>query len=231
MKTLSGYGSIKSCKTELVSFVDMTFSFEVPCQICVVGSTSSGKSTFVRHIIENRTKYFTEPIDTVFWFYGIENDAIPKGPGIFAYKGIPDMELIKAQKGKRAILVLDDLQSEMNSSAANRKILNDLFCLYAHHLGLALITMFHNVFEVSRTARINCNYFVLLRTNSDKLQVKNLMIQLFGEKSKAAVEAYDDAMKTPYSHLVVNNHVNCDPKLRLISQITNVHPIVYVPRN
>lgn len=179
----------------------MVFQFELPCQICVVGSSSSGKSTLVKHIVENRTKYFKEPIDKIFWFYGIYNDGIPTGPDIIAIEGIPDMELLKEQRGKNTIVVLDDLQSTMNSNSKSKKMLNDLFCLYAHHLGLALITMFHNAFEVSRTARINSNYMILMRTNSDKLQVKNLMIQLFGEHWKAAVEAYDDAMIKPYSHL------------------------------
>lgn len=209
----------------------MVFQFELPAQICVVGSTSSGKSTLIRHIIENRDKYFKEPIDTVFYFYGIKTDSIPEGPGIFSYHGVPDLELVKAQKGRHSILVLDDLQSFMNESAKNRKLLDDLYTLYAHHMNLAVISVFHNIFTVSRTARLNANYFILMRTNSDKLQIKNLFMQQFAEKWSAAVEAYEDAMKSPYNHLVINNHVHCDPKHRLLSNICDEFPVVYIPRN
>lgn len=208
----------------------MSFQFQVPAQICVIGSTSSGKSTLVKQLIENRDKFFTEPIDTVFYFYGIKTDSIPEGPGIYAYEGMPDMELIKSQRGKHSLLVLDDLQSCINSSAKNKKLLDDLYCLYAHHWGLVVISIFHNIFNVSRTARLNANYFVLLRTNSDKLQIKNLMMQLFGDKWKNAVEAYEDCQKIPYNHLVINNHVTCDPKYRLVSEITGKYPVVYVMR-
>ena len=205
--------------------------FPAPCQLTLVGSSGSGKSTLIRHLIENRAKYFGDADRKVFYYYGVWNESLPSGPGITLEQGIPSMKTLEAEKGKGTIVVLDDLQATMNSSAENKKLLTELFTLYAHHYLLNLIVMLHNCFDCPRTLRLNTTHFILFRTNSDKIQIRNLLLQLGGrDEYRRMEEAYEDAVKRPFGHLMINNHVHWDQEYKLMSDITSVCPIFYLTK-
>lgn len=140
--------------------------------------------------------------------------------------------MLKECKGGNNILVLDDLQFLINSSAKNRELLNNLFCLYAHHYKFALFTLCHNIFEVSRSARLSATHYLIFNTNNERVQISNLLRQIFKpEQCKSVVSCYEDAMQTPFQHILINNSRFCDPKLRVMSQIDSDSPIVYAIRN
>lgn len=206
--------------------------FSIPCQVLCIGASGSGKTSLVRSIIENSHFYFKEPIDKIIWCYGVENDGIPKGPNIVKCEGLPDLEMLKEAKDGNNILVLDDLQFLINSCAKNRQLLNNLFCLYAHHYNFALFTLCHNIFDVSRSARLSATHYLIFNTNNERIQISNLLRQIFKpEQCKSVLSCYEDAMKKPYQHILINNSHFCDPKLRIMSQIDRKEPIVYAVRD
>lgn len=234
---MSHYSGGRACTAAAHSesttrFLEMGFKFKFPSACTVIGASQSGKTTLMRNIISNIDRLFEVPIDIIYWFYAIDNDGIPRDcPKVMAISGLPDMNLIKAHKGKNAVLVLDDLQSHFSRDKSGKELLNDIFCVYAHHLKFAVFNLIQSAFLLDRTSRINSTYIILLKNHADKMQVRTILIQQFGEGWRAALEAYDDAMEKPYSHLLIDSHPLTDKQYRILSNITSPQPIVYVARN
>ncbi|EGT52089.1 hypothetical protein CAEBREN_31463 [Caenorhabditis brenneri] len=206
------------------------FQFRFPSQTTIIGATQSGKTTLLRKIIENSDTTFDAPIDNIFWFYGVDTPGIPRHlPNLKAIEGMPDVELLKEHKDQRNIVVCDDL---MNFFARDRKslhLLNDLFCLYAHHLNCAIFNLVQSAFTLPPTTRNNSTYIILMKNLSDAAQVKNLLVQQFGDKWRGAFEAYQEIMSKPYQAMLINNDPLSDPDMRILSNFTDDYPIAHVP--
>lgn len=211
----------------------MVFQFHLPCTVSVIGSSQSGKTTLIRHIIDNADKFFKEPIDVILWFHHHDSNTsqIPTGNSkLMAIEGPPDIKLIREHRGKSTIIVLDDLQSHFSRDKKGREMLNDLFCVHAHHLNCAIFNLVQSAFLLDRTSRINSTYLILLRNHSDKMQVKTILMQQFGDEWRTAMEAFEDALEKPYSHLLIDSHPRANPKHRLLTNITDENPTVYISR-
>ncbi|CAL2041782.1 unnamed protein product [Caenorhabditis brenneri] len=145
------------------------------------------------------------------------------------FEGVPDVELLKEHKEQRNIVVCDDL---MNFFARDRKalqLLNDLFCLYAHHMNCAIFNLVQSAFALPPTTRSNSTYIILMKNLSDAAQVKNLLVQQFGDKWRAAFEAYQDIMSKPYQAMLINNDPLAHSSMRILSNFVDDYPIAHVP--
>ena len=199
-------------------------------KVIVVGSSGAGKTTLVRKLLDDRERYFGHPIQKLYWFYGVDTGSLPSGPDVYTFEGLPTTDMLEDMRD--SIVIIDDLQFLINSSQKNKQILNNLFCLYAHHYNFLLMTLFHNVMEISRSARLSATHYLLFGTNNERVQITNLLRQLFKqEQVSGAIQAYENAMSRPYQHILIDNSIHCDPKLRVMSQIDSEHPIVYDLRN
>lgn len=210
----------------------MGFTFALPSQTTVIGATQSGKTTLMKEICNKTEKFFDKPIDRIFWFNqcGSVSGVPDNDPRLMIIEGPPDMDFVREHKGENSILVLDDLMNFFSESKKTRQLLNNIFTVWAHHLNLAVFNLVQAAFQLDRTSRINSTYLILMKSHSDLLQMRNIFSQLFGPDFPRALEAYNDAMATPYNHLVVDSHPLTMEKHRLLSDIANTNPIVYVPR-
>ncbi|CAI4220862.1 unnamed protein product [Auanema sp. JU1783] len=211
----------------------MGFQFKLPSQTTVIGATQSGKTTLIKHICENTEKYFAQPIDKIFWFSQCgSSSGVPLSDGrLVVVEGPPDAELIKDQKGRNSIVVLDDLMNYFSSSKEAKQLLNNIFTVWAHHWNLAVFNLVQAAFQLDRTSRINSTYLILMKSHSDVLQIRNCLQQLFGTRFKSAFEAYTDAMSKPYNHLLIDNHPLTNDRHRILTDITSEYPIVYIARS
>jgi len=78
---------------------------------------------------------------------------------------------------------------------------------------------------------LDAHYMVLFKNPKDVSQFANLAGQMYPKTYQFAVEAYRDATREPYNHLLVELRPEQDEELRLR---TNIFPgetyYVYVPR-
>lgn len=211
----------------------MGFKFTFPSQTTIVGATQSGKTTLMQEICNNTAKYFDKSIDRIFWFSacGAQSGVPQIDDRLIVVEGPPDMDLIRTHRGENSILVLDDLMSYFSSNKSGREVLNKIFTVWSHHLNLAVFNLIQAAFQLDRTSRINSTYLVLMKSHSDTLQIRNLLAQLFGKQFHSALEAYEDAMTTPYNHLLIDSHPMTDKRHRLLTDITSDNPTVYVARS
>jgi len=68
---------------------------------------------------------------------------------------------------------------------------------------------------------LNAHYMVLFKNPRNGAQLANLARQMYPKTSRFAVEAYKDAIREPYSYLLVDLRPEQDDDLRLR---TNIFP-------
>jgi hypothetical protein len=68
-------------------------------------------------------------------------------------------------------------------------------------------------------ARQNAHYIMLMRAPNSAMHIKTLAMQLFAEKFREFMNAYNDATKEPYGYLLIDLHPQSNPMLKLRTKI------------
>ena len=198
--------------------------FKHPFTALISGPSSSGKTYFVRELIENFKPLFgrfSKPRLNVLWCYGIKQ-SLHKVPfrnadvKVTYVEGVPGKQAV--QQDKPDLLVIDDQMGAMGSS----DWLVDFFTQQSHHWNISVIFVVQNVFHKGTKMReisLNSQYIVLMRNPRDKLQVINLGRQLFPGKKKYFEESFTEATRRPYKYLVIDNTIDTPENLRLRTDI------------
>ena len=213
------------------------YKFRHPFTCMVTGPTMSGKTILVRRILQHFNQLIS--INTnklkILWTYGqwqelfnqnIINVSVQYLPGLPSLEDLKDINLV----------VIDDLMNEIGDN----KSFADLFTKGAHHLNLSVIYISQNLFhqgKVMRTIGLNCHYIIIMKSIRGKSQISILCRDTFPGKSKAILEAYDDATtSSPYSYLRLDFTQQTPDKYRVVSRLTPeennniLSPIVYIIR-
>ena len=207
--------------------------FQSPCSVALYGMSQSGKTTWVKRLLEHCQDMFTENITKILYCYTILQPKLEEMEtsveGFYMKRGLPnesDIEELTAD-GSHTILVLDDLMSEVcNSTQAEQ-----LFTTHCHHRNMNLIFLSQNMYysgKKAKTISLNLHYLVLFKNPRDRLQVSNLARQLYPGKVKNFQEVYDDALYKPYSYILIDISPHSDPKYQIRSNIfPDEYPIIY----
>lgn len=217
--------------TQTPIFTDKDLKLKLPFGCVVAGPSSSGKSAFIRKLIDNAQELIDPPPRSILYCYGEYNSLVSefqKYATIDLYAGVPSDEMIKRQP-KPALIILDDLLYSVDP-----KQLSELFTKKAHHNNLGLIFVAQDVFDRKiKVARQNSQYIVLTRAPSSALSIRNLGTQLFPGQLQFFMDAYKQATRDQYTHLFIDLHPTSDSALRLRSNIfreNGEHTSIYIPR-
>ena len=235
--------------------------FRHPFTMVVSGSTGSGKTVWVMHlidalntVIENGEKENgSAAISSIFYCYGALNanvmelkrrettqmsteagkDAEDSGSRIriITHNGLPSEERIKEEAQDRRLLLVLDDLMV----AAKSPFLDTLFTLGSHNWGVSVVLVTQHLFgKELRIARNNSHYIILLRNPAGALQIRNIASQLFPGRVPYFMEAYKDATEKPFSYLVIDMHPKTDEMNRLktrIFQDNDGYTTIYVPKH
>lgn len=210
------------------------FPFNSCTTISISGTTGSGKTTFVRKLIQNMSEMF-EPVTPrrVLYCYGVYQNEYQvmesRFPFVTFQKGLPSDSDIEELSGDHNLIVIDDLMNEL----INNKDMEKLFTQGAHHKKLSVLYLNQNMYcqgKHSRTINLNTHYLVLLKNPRDVSQIQCLGKQAFPGKSQTLIEAYNDCMRKPYGYLVLDLSPHSEEDYRIR---TGVFPdetcVVYKP--
>jgi hypothetical protein len=175
----------------------------------VNGSSRSGKTQFVHHLIRNRKKMFTEDRapERVLYCYSIWqpsfDDLVKDDDSVELFKGLPSMEAIEGASSPTSelLLVFDDLIYDVINSLHISKLFAS-----GRHLNLSIIFITQNLFEKGKFSRfivLNSCYLVLFRNIVDNNQVKYLGGRFFPDNVKSFMEIYKDAVHDPFQYLLM----------------------------
>lgn len=203
--------------------VDEFLGFKTPFNCLVAGPSFSGKTTWVRNVLENHQRLIDKFSDLkVLWCQGIECETSDKQVKcktvkITYFKGVPTEEDLEPYN----TIVLDDLLVECAKDAN----VTNLFARVSHHKGKNVFVLVQNLFyksTVIRNLNLNSTYIILFRNIRDKTQAMMFARQFMPWNKDFFLREFKKATTKPFGYLVVDLHQTTNDAYRLRSNIFNV---------
>jgi len=183
---------------------------KTPFTCVLAGSPLSGKTSFVRTLLQQRWKFIDHKIDYLVWFYGQTNSFVDSLrnqvlgiPTTVVYQ-LPDTGFEQfIQRDKRGLIVIDDLMQ----TAGESKQVTDLFCNKVQHLNVSVILLMQNLFYhgKERTTLLRCaHYLVVFKNPLDASVPMHLSQRLMPLQRKLFVRMFEHATKPAYGYLYID---------------------------
>ena len=200
--------------------------FEHPFTSIIAGMTASGKTAWVRSLLQQASETIYPPPERIVWCYSQWQPAYTQMlvamPHIEFVKGIPTAleQDSYFDVNKRNLIVFDD---QMIDASKDKRIVN-LFTRGSHHRNLSVIYIVQNLFHQgkgSRSISLNSHYLVLFKNPRDKLQILTLAKQMYPGQTDFFLNQYEEAVKRPFGYLLIDLKTTTQDNCRLR---TNVLP-------
>ena len=202
--------------------VNMFFKLETPANFLIAGCSQSGKSTWVRRLIENRRELFKVVPEEVLYVYSTWQPLFKELEqiGVKFQNTLPTQsELMEwSEPPSHRLLILDDV---MTTACVSSDILT-LFTVTAHHRNISSLILLQTIFPpfaYSRCLSLNAHYIVLFRALRDRLQIQSIGSQMFPGQADFWKASYSDATSRPYGYIFVSCHPAGHPEFRVITRI------------
>lgn len=213
--------------------------FQSPTTMLACGPTGSGKTTFVKQLLERASVMFKEKPSSILYCYGsvwqpIFDEMEKVVNNINFHKGLPTKdELVEIHDNdeRHFICVVDDCMNQ----CANSTSMEEFVCVGSHHLNMTIICLVQNLFQkgkVMRTLSLNMHYYALFENRRDAEQVLRFGRQVYPHQSKYFLDAYQKATSVPFGYLLIDLNPQSN---KLYSLRTKIFPgedtVIYRPRN
>lgn len=194
---------------------------------CVIsGPTGSGKTHFVKQLLDNLSQMLVPVVDEIVWCYGEWQPGYEHMKGVTFVEGLPNVE--DWHGSKRRLLILDDLMSETDDRVTK------LFTKGSHHRNISVVYIVQNLFgknKEQRTISLNSHYLVVFKNPRDASQITHLAKQMYPGKLKYLQESFKDATSVPHGYLLIDLRQETPDHLRLRTSIfPHQHQVVYVQK-
>lgn len=203
------------------------FPFRAPFRLIVAGPSESGKTTFVKRLVdESRLMIIPSPV-MITWFYAEWQPWFEKlRDRVKFVEGIPTATALKYSENH--LVIIDDLFQDITKETVN------LFAVGSHHKNISVIFITQNFFHKSahqRNISLNASHVAFFKNPRDKMQITYLSKQMFPQNSNFLVKAYEDATKDPYTYLLVDLTQRTDDHLRVRTKIfLGEYTRIYLPK-
>jgi len=179
------------------------------------GPSGCGKSSVCARLIRRAADLYEKPPGLVLYCYNEWQplfDVLSR-EGVHMHEGLPTIDTLKQFKGRRLLLILDDLITNLHKNPDAEK----LFSVFSHHFDMSCIVILHSIFysKTVRNMRLNCSYLCLFKNNADKLSVRYLASQLYPNNRNFFIQSFEDATQNPHSYLLVDVHKDTPKEFRL----------------
>lgn len=177
-----------------------------PFTMLVCGPTSSGKSTFVKQLIDNADTMINPSPQKITWYFGqwqpLYVDIKTMHPSIDFEMGLPS-NFDDLDPDVNNLVIIDDMMSD----ATREKAVAELFTRGSHHRNTSVICILQNMFyhgRENRTLSLNSHYLVLFKNPRDQQQISILARQMYPSNPNTLLKAYQKATEQPYGYLLID---------------------------
>ncbi|CAF1060524.1 unnamed protein product [Brachionus calyciflorus] len=156
---------------------------------------------FKRVLVYNPDLFYIPPKNIIYCYSAWEssfdnfNEISPYGK---FHKRIPDIDELEPN-----LIFLDDLIKECEEDPSIQK----LFTIDSHHKNFSVFFITQNIFskgKFTRTLNLNSHYLILFNNPREGLQIGTLEREMFPNKVKFFMEAFEDAAKKPHGYLMID---------------------------
>lgn len=192
----------------------------------IVGPSCSGKTQLLSQILQKRKDLFDQQPNRILYYHGtLLPPKLQDGDhGIQFQRGLPTESEIKTFNND--FVILDDLMEDCKNNLVTK-----LFSQVAHHSHVTFFLLVQNFFHIGRSQSLNAHFLFFMMNPRDKLQIRNLSIQMYPNNTKFLVQAFEDATNNrPFSHLFIDLTADTDNQLRVRGNIFDSKVTVYVPK-
>ena len=103
------------------------------------------------------------------------------------------------------------------------------------HLNISLIFLSQNFFAKGKhqvTQNRNTEVVILMENLSDQTIIRNLAYKMYPKQEQFLIDSYNDSIKSPYGHLLINRQPNSNRSARVRGNIFKYKNklTVYLPR-
>lgn len=197
-----------------------------PFTCLIAGPTASGKTTFVKQLIEERDDRIHLSPEKVVWCYSQWQPSYENIYGVEFHSGLPEVDSF--DPNVRNLVIIDDLMDKTDST------ITELFTKGSHHRNISVIYIVQNLFhrgKEHRTISLNCHYMVLFKNPRDSSQISHLARQIFPNNPTYLQQVYFDAVAPPYGYLFIDLKQDTHENLRLRTNILKPVQYIYTPKN
>ena len=181
-EALHGLRQIYLPRLKVSSKQENAFVFRHPFTMLLAGPTSCGKTTWMKHLLQQAESMITPPPEKILWFYKrwqpAYTDLQDTVPHIEFVQGIEQ----RTPDGQPTLYIYDDLMKDTTKNVDVCK----MYTKGSHHCNLSVIYLLQNLYhhgKENRTINLNTQYIVLFKNPRD---------------------AFHYATKEPYGYLLVD---------------------------
>lgn len=195
--------------------------FQHPFTMLIAGPTGSGKTCWITRLLANMNVMIKPNVSETIWFHGQDQESHKclqkEFPRMDIVKGLPDVNAF--DPSVRRLIIVDDLMNQLSGN-----VIADMFTKGSHHTNTSVILAVQNVFSRNKEMRdisLNSHYMVIMKNPRDRLQVRNLDVQMYPGKNGFLTSCYDYATRNPHGYLLLTMNQKTDDMVRIR---TNIFP-------
>ena len=195
-----------------------------PFTMILAGPTSSGKSCWMKRLLERASTINKLPPERIIWCYKrwqpLFSEMQSTIKKIFFVAGLPenlsDDSFIDTKYPN--LIIIDDL---MRDATSNKEVC-ELFVEGSHHSNVNVTCIMQNAFSKgreSRTMNINSQYVVLFKNPRDQVGPAIFVRQMYPKNPKKFMNKYTEETKRAYGYLFIDLKQNTPEEDRLKTDI------------
>lgn len=215
----------------------MAYKIGFPENILICGSSNSGKSTFVEHLLQTPQIWKSTPEKIVYCF-GIPSRTVEwisnEQPQVLLMEGVPKDVLSNPlnvfSPNQNNLLIMDDVSGETQTS----KDFTNMLSRAGHHCHLTIISIEHALFAPFKERRMQTPHYnqcILFKNQRSLHQIKHIARQCDISSPKIVEYAYKDATSKPHGYLIIDFRNETPDSFRLMTNVLYENgepPFVYL---
>lgn len=209
----------------------MVLPFKHPFSAIVAGPSQAGKSQWVARLIKHANSMISPPPKQIHICYGEWQSLYDTFQGVQFHQGLIDIDTLDPTIPK--LLILDDLMDLLSTKEG--MIISQTFSKFGHHKQISIVLIVQNMFYKGsnmRTCSLNSHYNILFKNPRDQTQINCLARQMYPNKSRYMLDAFNEATSVKYGYLLVDLKQDTDEAVRLRTNIfPNEYTYIYLSRD